>query len=179
MKRLKPLLLPAAAIVLAAVLNTFFLANVHVPSASMEPAIPSGAMVLADRTAYRTEAPKAGDIVVFSHGEAGACRLIKRIVAVPGQVFSIRDGRVYIDGLLLPEEYIQDFSSDDYPETLVPEGCYLVLGDNRNHSSDSRKASLGTVDVRYVIGRAVFLAFPGPTGGEGGPRELNRIGVIA
>lgn len=161
MKRLKPLLLPAAAIVLAAVLNTFFLANVHVPSASMEPAIPSGAMVLADRTAYRTEAPKAGDIVVFSHGEAGACRLIKRIVAVPGQVFSIRDGRVYIDGQLLPEEYIQDFSSDDYPETLVPEGCYLVLGDNRTASGDSRSWDDPFVRREEILARALFVYFPG------------------
>ena len=60
----------------------------------------------------------------------------------------------------------------------MPEGSIFVMGDNRNHSSDSRDSRLGTVDARYVIGKAVFLAFPGPDIVTE-KREYSRIGVIA
>ena len=59
----------------------------------------------------------------------------------------------------------------------MPEGSVFVMGDNRNHSNDSRDARLGTVDARYIIGRAVFLAFPGPDEGTG-VREYGRIGGL-
>ena len=125
-----------------------------------------------------------GDIVILRKDTFMLEPIVKRVIATEGQTVDIdfSAGTVYVDGEPLQEDYIAELTfleeGTQFPLT-VPEGSIFVLGDNRNHSSDSRKASLGTVDVRYVIGRAVFLAFPGPTGGEGGPRELNRIGVIA
>lgn len=160
MKRLRPLLIPVAAIVSAALLNTLLLINVHVPSGSMEPAIPSGSMVLGNRLAYRNEEPAAGDVVIFRHPEAGGCWLIKRVVAVPGQSFSIRGGQVYIDGLPLSEAYVQEFSADDYPDTVIPEGCYFVMGDNRTSSADSRAWNAPFVRREDIIARALFVYFP-------------------
>lgn len=160
MKRLRPLLLPAAAIVLAFALNTFVLVNIHVPSGSMEPAIPTGAMLLGSRLAYRTDGPASGDVIVFHHPEAGDSWLIKRVIAGPGQVFAIREGQVYIDGQLLPEEYVERFSSDDYPETPVPEGCYIVLGDNRTESGDSRVWEDPFVRREDIMAQALFVYFP-------------------
>ena len=89
-------------------------------------------------------------------------------------------GVVFVDGKPLQEEYIQErtFTAEGtaFPLT-VPEGSVFVLGDNRNHSTDSRDARLGTVDTRYIIGRAVFLAFPGPDAVTG-MREYDRMGGI-
>ena len=65
----------------------------------------------------------------------------------------------------------------EFPLT-VPEGSIFVMGDNRNHSSDSRSSDLGTVDTRYVIGKAVFLLFPGADEATG-QRDFGRIGPIA
>lgn len=160
MKRFRPLLVPAAAILLAALLNLFFLMNIHVPSGSMEPTIPAGSMLLGNRTAYWFGDPMPGDVVVFRHSAAGGRLLIKRIIAVPGQTFAILEGRVYLDGQLLPEEYVLDFSADEYPETQIPEGCYLVLGDNRPVSMDSRFWEDPFIRREDILARALFIYYP-------------------
>ena len=89
-------------------------------------------------------------------------------------------GSVTVDGVLLHEDYINELTfteeGTEFPLT-VPEGCIFVMGDNRNHSNDSRDSRLGTVDTRYVIGKAVFLAFPGADSVTG-EREWSRIGLV-
>ena len=89
-------------------------------------------------------------------------------------------GAVYVDGELLEEDYINEPTyveeGTEFPLT-VPEGSIFVMGDNRNGSSDSRDYRLGTVDTRYVIGKAAFLIFPGPDY-ETEKRDFKRIGVI-
>ena len=90
------------------------------------------------------------------------------------------NGIVYVDGVALEEDYINDLTYTDegteFPLT-VPEGSIFVMGDNRNRSDDSRNSALGTVDTRYVIGRAVFLLFPGADEVTE-KRDFGRIGVI-
>ena len=87
---------------------------------------------------------------------------------------------VYVDGEALEEDYIREptytAEGTEFPLT-VPEGSIFVMGDNRNGSSDSRDYRLGTVDTRYVIGKAAFLIFPGPDY-ETEKRDFKRIGVI-
>ena len=108
--------------------------------------------------------------------------IVKRVIATEGQTVDIdfASGSVYVDGELLEEDYINEPTyveeGTEFPLT-VPGGSIFVMGDNRNHSSDSRSSDLGTVDTRYVIGRAVFLLFPGAdeTTGE---RDFGRIGGI-
>ena len=125
--------------------------------------------------------PQANDIVVIdTDTEEGA--IIKRIIATEGQTVDIdfSTGSVYVDGVLLKEDYINELTfleeGTEFPLT-VPKGSVFVMGDNRNHSSDSRDSRLGTVDTRYVIGKAVFLAFPGPDQ-YSGERNYGRIGAI-
>lgn len=153
--------IPGLAIVLAAVLNLFILVNAHVPSGSMEPTIPTGAMVLGNRTAYHWgQEPKTGDVIFFYHPELGKKWIVKRVIAVPGQTFALWKGRVYLDGQLLDEGYVTEFSSDSYPETVVPEDSYLVLGDHRCHSNDSRFWRDPFVRRENILGRAIFVYFP-------------------
>ena len=125
---------------------------------------------------------RQGDIVVLRKESFLPTPIVKRVVATEGQVVDIdfASGTVFVDGTPLQEGYIQErtFTAEGtvFPLT-VPEGSVFVLGDNRNHSTDSRDARLGTVDARYIIGRAVFLAFPGPDAGTG-ERDYGRIGGI-
>ena len=90
------------------------------------------------------------------------------------------EGIVYVDGAALEEPYIREptytAEGTEFPLT-VPEGSVFVMGDNRNGSSDSRDYRLGTVDTRYVIGKAAVLIFPGPDS-EREKRDFKRIGVI-
>ena len=156
-------LLPLLAVALAAFLCLFIVLNAHIPSGSMEPTIATGSLVLGDRTAYLRGEPRTGDVMFFRHeSEFGRDIIIKRVIALPGQTFSMRDGRVYIDGQLLDEPYIAEFSADSYPETVVPEGCYLVLGDNRRDSYDSRFWADPFVRREDLLARAMLVYFPHP-----------------
>ena len=124
-----------------------------------------------------------GDIVILQRDDFyGGEPIVKRVIATEGQTVDIDfdAGVVYVDGTALEEPYTREPTwtqeGTEFPLT-VPEGSIFVMGDNRNHSSDSRDASLGTVDTRYVIGRAVFLAFPGADEATG-KRDFGRIGLI-
>jgi len=157
---LRPLLIPALAIALAAAINTFWLINAYVPSESMEPNIPKKSMALGLRTAYNAELPQTGDVIFFRHEELGNNLLVKRVVALPGQTVAIEAGRVYIDGDILEEPYIEEFSQDNFGLLRVPKDCYFVLGDNRLLSRDSRYWDEPYVHREEIVGKAVWVWFP-------------------
>ena len=126
---------------------------------------------------------KYGDIVILrKNGVFDDDPIVKRVIGVEGQTVDIdfAEGIVYVDGEALEEDYIREptytAEGTEFPLT-VPEGSIFVMGDNRNGSSDSRDYRLGTVDTRYVIGKAAFLIFPGPDY-ETEKRDFKRIGVI-
>lgn len=118
--------------------------------------------------------PKAGDIVIITQPNAVNKPLVKRIVAVGGQTVDIDTDRglVYVDGEVIDEPYIKEPTVKipsppmEFPVT-VPEGKVFVMGDNRNHSLDSRSTDVGMIDVRYILGKAIFRIYP-----------FNRIGGL-
>ena len=109
-------------------------------------------------------------------------QIVKRVIATEGQTVDIdfTTGSVWVDDQLLDEPYINELTFTDegldFPVTLQT-GEVFVMGDNRNASSDSRDPSLGPVDERYIVGKAVILAFPGPDV-RTEQRVYSRIGVI-
>lgn len=124
-----------------------------------------------------------GDIVILrKDGVFDNDPIVKRVIAVGGQTVDIdfNAGIVYVDGEALKEDYVREptytAEGTEFPLT-VPEGSIFVMGDNRNGSSDSRDYRLGTVDTRYVIGKAAFLLFPG-VDYDTNRRDFSRIGVI-
>ena len=126
---------------------------------------------------------KYGDIVILRKtGVFDNEPIVKRVIATGGQTVDIdfSEGVVYVDGEALEEDYIREptytAEGTEFPLT-VPEGSIFVMGDNRNGSSDSRDYRLGTVDTRYVIGKAAFLLFPG-LDYDTEKRNFSRIGVI-
>ena len=125
---------------------------------------------------------KYGDIVVLRKESFSQEPIVKRVIATEGQTVDIdfNNGIVYVDGEVLQEDYINEptFTAEgtEFPLTLG-EGEIFVMGDNRNHSGDSRASELGAVDTRHVIGKAVILAFPGPDV-QTEKRDFSRIGLL-
>ena len=174
------------AIALALGIQAFLVKPFRIPSESMVPTLAVGQRVLVDRVSTRFSDPGRGDIVVF-HPPAGAdqgtcgdlakppdqacdeptsqrssTNFIKRVVAVPGDVVKVLDGRVYIDGKLQREPYAQPDASCELcrleKPIKIPPGHFFMMGDNRGHSADSRE--WGPVPERWIIGRAFFTYWP-------------------
>ena len=164
------------------VLFTFVIRLIGVDGHSMVPTLQDGDRLLVT-TSLLSGKYRYGDIVIIQKGTfADGDPIVKRVIATEGQTVDIdfANGIVYVDGEALDEPYINEPTYTDegteFPLT-VPEGSIFVMGDNRNRSDDSRNAELGTVDTRYVIGRAVFLLFPGADEATG-KRNFGRIGLI-
>ena len=134
------------AVVLAWALTSFIIVNATVPSGSMEDTIHPGDRLFGLRLTYLFSDPQRGDIVVFKYPVDAALgkktNYIKRIIGLPGETVEIRDAKIYIEGSDTPldEPYLKEewtVRNDGYVFE-IPEGCYLMLGDNRNNSSDAR-----------------------------------------
>ncbi|MBD5151875.1 MAG: signal peptidase I [Oscillibacter sp.] len=126
---------------------------------------------------------KAGDVVVINDYNAELSdTLVKRIIAVGGQTVDIdfTTGSVYVDGALLDEPYIKEptYSPEGvaFPLTLAEDEVF-VMGDNRNHSTDSRDTRLGPVNEGYLQGKALLLVTPGETP-DTGKSDWGRVGVV-
>lgn len=164
------------------VIFTFGVRLIGVDGHSMVPTLQHGDRLLVLNSMFYDDY-QYGDIVILTKETFLSAPIVKRVIAVGGQTVDIdfESGSVYVDGKLLNEPYINELTFQEegveFP-VVVPEGSIFVMGDNRNHSDDSRNSRLGTVDTRYVIGKAVFLAFPGPDM-RTEERDFGRIGVIA
>ena len=163
------------------ILFTFVIRLIGVDGRSMVPTLQHGDRLLVLNSMLYDDY-KYGDIVVLRKDTFLKDPIVKRVIATEGQSVDIdfSTGSVYVDGTLLKEDYINELTfleeGTEFPLT-VPENSVFVMGDNRNHSSDSRDSRLGTVDERYVIGKAVFLAFPGADQ-YSGERSFGRIGGL-
>jgi signal peptidase I len=125
----------------------------------MEPALRDGQYLLVNKLAYKFSHPRRGDIVVFPSPQDRRRVLIKRIVGLPGEEVAIVSGQVYINGVALDEPYILKANANGSwgPRVLGPNE-YLVLGDNRDNSNDSR--SFGPISEEDIIGKAWFSLWP-------------------
>ena len=156
-----------AALITLILLFTFVGRIIGVDGDSMYPTLHNGDLLLLQSVGYE---PKQGDVVVLTKEfDASDGPIVKRVIAVGGQTVDIdyEAGTVSVDGQVLDEPYINPEEIMAPPSNYehathveVPEGSIFVMGDNRNHSSDSRDVTLGTVDERYVLGRAVWVLLP-------------------
>lgn len=142
----------------------FIVQRTVVHGGSMQPTLYDGDNLIIDRVSYASFDPKRYDIVVFSFGNAQGTYYIKRVIGLPGETVQITDdGDILINGQVLNEHYgnavITDPGLASY-EIRLGSGEYFVLGDNRNHSEDSRFADVGIVKREQIMGKAVFRFFP-------------------
>lgn len=148
-----------------AVVYIFLFQPHQVDGKSMEPNFHNAEYILTDKISYRISSPKRGDVIVFHSPQDAGTDFIKRIVGVPGDLVMVKDGYFYLNGTRLDEEYINDPGKVAPGRFLregataeVPNGQYLVMGDNRLHSSDSRE--WGFVPRTNIVGRAFFRYWP-------------------
>ena len=166
------------AILIVLALKAWVVNPYRIPSSSMEPTLhcarPANGCVarfsdrvLANRFIYHFRSPKRGEIIVFktpgdkpvcSDGKVGET-FVKRLIGLPGETVTERNGSIYIDGKLLLEPYIQAERRDHMNGTWkVPAGDYFFMGDNRNESCDSR--TWGSVPRKNLIGEVFFVYWP-------------------
>lgn len=171
----------AFAIVL--LLNSEVFAITQVSGSSMENTFKDGDRLFLDKVTYKFSSPKVGDSIVFLQGEIAdgigqrllnvakdmvskfqdnqrANRLVKRVIAIPGDKIDIKNGEVYLNDKLFVEDYIKGVTNKktlEYP-IVVPEGKLFVMGDNRENSRDSRM--FGLVDYRSVEGKIRYKIWP-------------------
>jgi len=143
-------------------LNTFILINAKIPSASMEDTVMAGDRIFGSRLAYKSEDPERYDIVIFRYPDDESTLFIKRVIGLPGETVTITDGKVYIDDSTEPldDSFCPETPTGDFGPYEVPEGCYFMLGDNREHSKDSRYWTNTYVERDKILGKAVFRYWP-------------------
>ena len=152
-------------LVLVGILKSQVIIMAKVPSGSMLDTIQLEEKLMGNRLAYIKEDPKRGDIVIFDAPDEKGKLYIKRIIGLPGETVTIKDGEVYIDDAVEPlkEDYLKKepwVIDNDVFEFEVPEDSYLMLGDNRNDSKDARYWEHTYVSRDTIVAKAVFVWYP-------------------
>lgn len=150
----------------------FSLETVHVVGDSMFPTLENQDLLLASKLDYRVHDPQRGDIIILKSPIDPSRDYIKRVIGIPGDHVLIRDYAVIINGRRLEEPYVQSwFTGADWPVIPdapdgeeIPPDRYFVLGDNRDHSSDSRL--FGWVSRNQIEAHAVLRVWPLPHAGS-------------
>lgn len=184
------------ALILALFIRTFIVQAYKIPSGSMIPTLLIGDYLLVNKLAYGLKNPFTDDffytwklperkeIVVFTYPLDRKLDFIKRVIAIPGDKVEIINKKVYVNGELLEEPYIQLNPDENYPTNLsprdnfgpvvVPPGYIFVLGDNRDHSYDSR--FWGFVPIKFLKGKALIIYFSWDS--QNFKIRLDRIGKL-
>ena len=152
------------AVALALFVITFIAQSFLVQGTSMEPSLHDGQRLMVDKLTYRFVEPKRGEIVVFGTRRIGAGNSLK-VVGLPGDEISIRNGYLYINGQRIIESSINGptygaYGSPVFGPVVVPEDSYFVMGDNRRNSDDSRYPDVGFVHRSDIVGLARFVYWP-------------------
>lgn len=154
----------ALAVAAALFIKSYVIINANIPSGSMENTIMTGDRLFGNRLAYKKKEPKRGDIIIFKFPDDETENYVKRVIGLPNETVYIENGKIYIDGSDTPleEPYLKEeweVATGPYSFT-VPEDSYLVLGDNRNNSYDSRYWENTYVKSEKILGKAVLRYYP-------------------
>jgi signal peptidase I len=149
-----------AAVVIAFCLRTYVFEMTIVNGSSMVPTLQNGDRLFTSKISYIISEPRRGDIVVIDAPDRDDEYYIKRIVGLPNDQITLKDGLVYINNELYTEPYLTNVYTNGAVDMIIDSNSYFVMGDNRNESHDSRDTSVGTIGSEHVVGKAVFRVYP-------------------
>ncbi|MFW5632909.1 MAG: signal peptidase I [Acetivibrio ethanolgignens] len=137
----------------ASFLNDYLLQAEKIQGTSMEPLLTDGEMVFVSDIPFWFSKPKRFDVIAFKKENT---LYVKRIVGLPGEKIAVKNGNIYIDGQVVPENFGKETISEDMEEMVLRKEEYFVLGDNRNFSIDSRSREIGAVKKEQIRGKVLF-----------------------
>jgi signal peptidase I len=148
------------AVGLAAVIIVFLYQPVKVEGTSMVPLLSDQERIFVNKFVYRFEPIQRGDVVVFWYPLDRSKSFIKRVVALPSELVEMRDGKLYVNGQLLPEQFVprEYMDGSSFGPYTIPDDQFFVMGDHRSSSNDSRV--FGPVPREAIYGKAVFAYWP-------------------
>lgn len=147
------------ALVTVFIIRHFLVQPFLVSGASMEPNFDDGNYLLVDEITYRFRDPQRGEVIVFRYPKNRSTYFIKRIIGLPNDEITLRNGIVYVNGELFEEDYLSEaLRSKDNLSVKLKKDEYFLVGDNRSHSFDSR--NWGPVKRGDIIGLARIRVFP-------------------
>ena len=151
-------------IVVILVIAVYVVGLQQIVGPSMTPTLRNGDIVILDKLSYRFSEIKRDDIVALYY--ADTTFLVKRVVGLPGETVEFKDNKLYINGKYYEEKYLGDdivtdnFSLEELNYTTIPDDMYLVLGDNRGDSMDSRDSDVGLIPKKDIYGKVRFKIWP-------------------
>ncbi len=150
-------------VVLAALIRQFVIQPFIVDGQSMEPNFQNNDYLITDKVSYRLHTPSRGEVVIFHPPDNPSVNYLKRVIGLPGDTIKISGGDVYVNGKKIKESYINNNEKTLSPnsgdvELTLKDKEYFVLGDNRNHSRDSRE--IGPVPIENIVSRIWLRLFP-------------------
>ncbi len=148
-------------------IRMFVFEPVRVDGPSMEDTLFTNEVMAVSKAHYRLSAPRRGDVVVCHFRSISSDNYVKRVIGLPGEVVEIHGSVVYIDGVAIDEPYLTKPKTADMAPVVVPADSFLVMGDNRGNSADSRKDFIGCIPRSELVGKAMVVMWP-----------LDRLSVI-
>ena len=148
------------AVAAALLINRYVIIKAEVPTGSMEHTIEVDDRILGLQLSYLFSDPQRGDVVIFPYPDNPETTYVKRVIGLPGETVEIKNGSVYIDGTPIEEPYLKEEMRGEYGPYVVPEGCYFMLGDNRNSSQDSRKWKNTYLKEEDIMAKVLFRYSP-------------------
>ena len=148
------------AVVAALLIRTFIFEPVRVDGNSMLETLHNNEYMIVTKYQYLFGDPERFDVIICHYPGRGRTNFVKRVVGIPGDTVAVHGGVLYVNGEAVEEEYIDYRPNYEYPETVVEEGHYFVLGDNRSNSNDSHVPGVGQLERDQIKGKVRLVAWP-------------------
>lgn len=158
------LITAAVVFVIMSLVNIFIFSISTVKGQSMQPTLWQGEKLFVNKISLNFVSPKHGDIVVLHDPSTGPDKkeyLVKRVIGIPGDIVEVKEHKLYVNGKMVDEPYIDtEIQDPDFAALTVEEGSYFVMGDNRHESASKDSRYFGSVSQDDIVGRADFIFWP-------------------